>query len=123
MKKSGGQTALITAAMVIAGIRLWSQLRGKAKTPFNEWAIGWGAMFFTLALLSEVAPTAAGALAWIAVVSDFLQNGVSLTTDVSSIITGQEKGDTFVPQPFAPGSQSGTVQANSAHQGAQRKAA
>jgi hypothetical protein len=101
MSKEGGRTALITSALVIAGIRMWAQLRGTAKTPFSEWAIGWGAMFFILSLVSEVAPGAAGMLSLIAAVSDFLQNGVSLTTDLSGLVTGASTGPVLVAQPFA----------------------
>lgn len=103
MDAAGGKSALLTSALIIAGIRLWMQLRGKTKTPFQEWAIGWGALFFILALLSEVSPSAAGSLSLVVVVSDFLVNGVSLTTDISSTITGSEKGSTFVQHPFASG--------------------
>ena len=115
MSKAGGRTALMTSALIVAGIRMWSQLRGKSQTPFSEWAIGWGATFFILSLLSEVAPTAAGSLSLIVAFSDFLKNGVSLTTDISSIITnaqgnpagspGQQQTTTptvFVQHPFAP---------------------
>lgn len=103
MSTSGARNALITSALVVAGIRMWMQLRGKTKTPFNEWAIGWGATFFILALLSEAAPTAAGSLSVVIVASDFLVNGVSLTNDISAAVTGTEgsQGTTFVQQPFA----------------------
>lgn len=100
MSPQASKTALITSAMVVATIRIWTQLRGKARTPFNEWAIGWGATFFILALLTDVIPVAGGALAMVVAGSDFLRNGVSLTTDISNVITGREKGDTFVPHPF-----------------------
>lgn len=100
-----GRDGLITAALIVAGIRMWSQLRGKATTPFNQWAIGWGATFFMLSLIAEVSESAAGALALIIAVSDFLKNGVSLTTDVSNVVTGQAtggaSGSTFVAQPFS----------------------
>lgn len=107
MSKAGGRNALITAALVVAAIRIWMQVRGKATTPFTEWAIGWGATFFILSLISEAAPSAAGALSLIVVVSDFLKNGVGITTDISSLITSSEKSGTapsslFVASPFTP---------------------
>lgn len=99
---------LLTAAMVVAVIRAWEQLRGKAKTPFPEWAVGWGATFFLLSLLSDVSPEGAGMLAWIIVVSEFLAKGTSLTKDVSGAIVGAEQQQPlFVDQPLAtmsPGS-------------------
>jgi hypothetical protein len=102
MSKAGGRNALITSAMIVAGIRLWNQVRGKTKTPFQEWAIGWGATFFILSILSEAAPTAAGSLSLIVAVSDFLTNAVGLTTDLSGLITGTETS-TLVDQPFGTG--------------------
>lgn len=102
MSPAGGKRALVTAALLVAGIRLWMQLRGKTKTPFPEWAIGWGATFFILALMSEASPEAAGTLALTVVVGDFLMNGTTLLTDVTGSITTAEKGTpTFVPTPFA----------------------
>lgn len=92
MKAEG---SLLTAAMVIAAIRIWTQMRGKAKTPFVEWAIGWGALFFILALLASVSPLAAAMLAWLVAIADFLTNGVSLTQDISTSITQAEKGQTI----------------------------
>lgn len=103
MTAAGSKRALLTSAIIIAGIRLWMQVRGKTKTPFVEWAVGWSALFFILALLSEAAPSAAGALSLVVVTSDFLVNGVSLTDDISSVIQGSEKGstsNTFVQHPF-----------------------
>ncbi len=107
-----GYTALLTAAMIIAGIRMWNQLRGKTKTPFREWAVGWGALFFMLSLLSEIAPGAAGSFALMIAFTDFLVNGVSLTTDISKVVTGAEKGNTFVEQPFAAAATNGKVPAH-----------
>lgn len=113
MSKDAGRGALITSAMIVAGIRMWMQLRGKTKTPFNEWAIGWGATYFILALISEVSATAAGSLALVVAFSDFLVNGVGLTTDISAAITGTEGGSTFVQAPFAPTAQTGPAAAPS----------
>lgn len=103
MTPDSARSALITAAMVVAGIRLWMQIRGKTTTPFAEWVVGWGALFFVLALLSEVAPTAAASLALLVLVADFLKNGVSLTGDISSIVTGSESGSILTDQPFGSG--------------------
>ena len=92
--------------LVVVAIRMWMQLRGKTKTPFNEWAIGFGALFFILALVSEVTENGAASLALLVALSDFLINGESLTTDVSNLITNTEKtsGNTpvFVATPFGP---------------------
>lgn len=105
MSKAGGRNALIISALVVGGIRMWLQVRGKTKTPFVEWAIGWGATFFLLALLSEASPGAAGSLSLIIAVSDFVVNGVSLTTDVNSLVTGAESPSSiFVPTPFSTAS-------------------
>lgn len=102
MSAAGGKRALLTAALIVAGIRLWMQLRGTTKTPFQEWAIGWGAFFFLMAVLSEVSPQGAGSLSLIVVVGDTLKNGASLATDVSSSITGAETGQSvFTATPFA----------------------
>lgn len=101
MSNAAGRTALITSAMLVGGMRLWLQLRGKATTPFNEWAIGWGATFFILSLMAEVTAEGAGALSLIIAVSDFLKNGVALTTDISNVVTGTEGGSTFVASPFS----------------------
>lgn len=101
MNTSQAKSLLLTSAMLVAGIRLWMQIRGKAKTPFNEWAVGWGATFFVLSLMSEVAPTGAGMLALLVAVADFLNNGVSLTTDLTNVVTGSEKGPILTAQPFS----------------------
>ena len=101
MNNAGGRTALLTAALIVAGIRMWEQLRGKATTPFSEWAIGWGATFFILSILSEAAPAAAGALALIIVAAEFVTKGASLTGDISSAVTNTESSTPFVANPFA----------------------
>ena len=90
---------VISAALLVAGLRLWQQLRGTTKTPFNEWAIGWGVTFFAIALISEVSPQAAGGLAGTLVLGDFLVNGASLFEDMTSALS---TGAGFVDQPFAP---------------------
>jgi hypothetical protein len=95
--------------MVVAAIRLWTQVRGKSKTPFHEWAVGWGALFFMLALLSEAAPGTANSLAILVAFTDFLVNGVNLTTDLSNIITGSETGNVLVDQPFSGMPQPATI--------------
>lgn len=96
-----GQRALVTSAIVVAGIRLWMQLRGKTKTSLSEWAIGWGVTFFFLSMLSDAFPQGAGALASMIAVGDFLANGTTLFTDISSVVTGSEKGSSlFVSNPF-----------------------
>lgn len=112
MDKAGSKNALITAALIVAGIRLWLQVRGKTKTPFNEWAIGWGATFFFLAILSEVSPTSAGSLSLLIAISDFLANAVNLTTDIESLIKnapGSGPSNVLVQQPFANTAQAQTT--------------
>lgn len=97
-----GKRWVITAAAVMAGIRLWMQVRGKTSTPFSEWAVGYGALFIFLALMAEWAPSAAGPLAGVVVVGDLLQNGSSLFEDVSTVVTGAEAGGTVLAAtPFA----------------------
>lgn len=86
-----GKNGIITAAIVLGGMRLWLQLRGKTKTPFEEWFIGYGALFFVIALFSEASPGGASMFAWLVVLADFLENGESLTTDISSAIVQAEK--------------------------------
>ena len=101
---------VVTSAAMIAGIRLWMQVRGKTKTPFAEWAVGFGALMVFLAVMAEWAPAAAAPLAGTIVVGDFLQNGASLFEDLSKIITGQEKGSVLSTTPF-----SSTPAASSSH--------
>lgn len=93
MSPKGAKSALITSAMVVAGIRLYLQIRGKTTTPLQEWVVGWGATFFILALLSDAAPSAAGSLSILIAFSDFLINGVALTTDLEDIVTGAAGGN------------------------------
>jgi len=81
---------VITSAALIAGVRMWMQIRGKTKTPFSEWVVGFGALFVILAVMAEWAPAAAGPLAGTIVVGDFLVNGASLFDDISSVVTGTE---------------------------------
>lgn len=115
MSKAGSKNALIVSAMFVAGVRLWMQVRGKTKTPFSQWAVGWGATFFMLSMLSEVSPSAAGSISVVVAFSDFLVNGVSLTTDVSKIVTGSETGSVFVAQPFSgAGTMAGAPKASAA---------
>lgn len=104
MSAAGGKRALFTAALIVAGIRMWEQLRGTTKTPFPEWAVGWGATFFLLSVLSEMTPQGAGALSLVIVIGDVLVNGQSLFSDVSGAITGAEKGKPVLTQasPFGP---------------------
>jgi hypothetical protein len=92
-----GRRLVLTSAMLVAGLRLWAQLRGKTKTPFGEWAVGWGVVFFFIALISEAYPQPAGALAGIVVVGDFLANGAQLFEDMTAAISG---GAGFVAAPF-----------------------
>lgn len=94
-----GRRWVLSAALLVAGLRLWQQLRGTTKTPFNEWAIGWGVTFFAIALISEVSPQAAGGLAGTLVLGDFLVNGASLFEDMTSALS---TGAGFVDQPFTP---------------------
>ena len=112
---------VITSAAIIAGIRLWMQIRGKTKTPFSEWAVGFGALFIFLAILAEAAPAAAGPLAGVVVVGDVLQNGSSLFEDISSVVTGSEKGSILTATPF--GSSSSTSSTSSTATPAQTEAA
>lgn len=118
MKADNAKSALVTAAMIVAAIRLWMQVRGKTKTPFIEWAIGWGALFFILSLVAEASPAAATSLAFIVVVSDFLKNGVSLTKDISSVVSGSESGNVFVATPFASTSTANVSQSKSTRENA-----
>ena len=97
-----GKPWVITAAALVAGIRLWMQVRGKTKTPFAEWAVGFGALFVFLALMAEWAPYAAGPLAGVIVVGDVLQNGASLFEDISTDVTGTDSGGQILTAtPFA----------------------
>jgi hypothetical protein len=101
----GGKRWVITAAVLIAGIRLWMQIRDKTKTPFSEWVVGYCALFFFLAIMSEGGrtwETAAASLAGIVVVGDLLTNGASLFEDVNTVVAGTEKGGQILtPTPFA----------------------
>ena len=95
--KSNKSGLIIVCALVIGVIRAWMQFRGTTKTPFVEWAIGFGAFFFIVSLIAGVSPEAAAALALLVTVADFLQNGVSLTTDISSVI-GNAPGMNTTPK-------------------------
>jgi hypothetical protein len=103
MRPGFGKKWVITAAVIVLGIRLWMQVRGKTKTPFAEFIVGYCALFFFLAIVSEWAEPAAASLAGIVVVGDVLTNGASLFEDVSSVVTGTEKGGQILtPTPFGP---------------------
>ncbi len=99
-----GKRWVITAALLVAGIRMWMQVRGKTKTPFAEWVIGWGALFFFLAMMAEVYPAAAAPLAGTVVVGDFLTNGASLFDDLTGLVSGTLTGPILVNEPFAAAS-------------------
>lgn len=105
MKGSAGRW-LLTAAMLVAGVRLWMQVRGKTKTPFDEWVVGWGVTFFFLSILAEAYPGAAGSIAGTIVVGDFLINGETLFEDLSSLTQGAETGQILSSDPFAASSSS-----------------
>jgi hypothetical protein len=90
-----GKRWVLTAALVIAAIRMWQEVRGQAKEPWTEWAVGWGALFFLLAILSEVAEGPAAYLATLVVIGDLLQNGSSLFSDVNKVVSGSETGTLF----------------------------
>lgn len=92
-----GRRLVLTSAILVAGLRMWMQLRGKTKTPFGEWAVGWGVTYFFLALISEEYERAAGTLAAIIAVGAFLQNGTTLFKDMTGAVSG---GAGFVPTPF-----------------------
>lgn len=102
----GHKRWIVTAALIVAGIRLWMQVRGKTKTPFDEWVVGWGALFMLLAIFSETGPAGeqlAAGLAGTVVLGDVLVNGSSLFEDISGAIKGAEKGQpVLTPSPFAP---------------------
>lgn len=104
ISSAGSRRTIVTVAVVVAGIRLWMQVRGKTTTPFGEWAVGWGALFFILSLYSEIAPQGAAMFSLIVATADVVKNGTSLFTDVSSVVTGAEKqGSSTVlsPTPFS----------------------
>lgn len=114
---------VVTAAIIVAGLRLWMQVRGKTKTPFGEWAIGWGALFLILSLMSEAAPGGAGMLALIVVVGDVLANGATLMTDVEGAITGAEKGQPILtPAPFSSTPTAGNSSGGSTSMGSKMNA-
>lgn len=98
-----GKNVVVTAAVLVLALRMWQQVRGTTKTPFSEWAIGYGALFFMLGLLAEVSAPLAGSVSVVVAGADFLQNGLSLTTDITSLIGGKaQPGQSgFVAQPFA----------------------
>ena len=95
-----GKRWVLTAALIVAAIRMWQEIRATTKTPFPEWAVGWGALFFLLSILSEVAEGPAAYLATMVVLGDLLTNGASLFTDVNKAVTGTETGTLF---PGVPG--------------------
>lgn len=98
--------AIITVAIVVGGIRLWMQLRGKTTTPFSEWAIGYGVLIIFLAFLAESYPPAAAPLAGTVIVGDVLKNGAGLFEDITAAIGQAGSGQSiFKSNPFSPGSQ------------------
>jgi hypothetical protein len=97
--------AVMTVALVVGGIRLWMQIRGKTTTPFSEWAIGYGVLVIFLAFLAEAYPAAAGPLAGTVIVGDLLKNGAGLFDDITAAIGQAGKGQSiFVSEPFASSS-------------------
>lgn len=105
INSAASRRTIVTVAVVVAGMRLWMQVRGKTTTPFGEWAVGWGALFFILSLYSEIAPQGAAMFSLVIATADVVKNGTSLFTDISSTITGAEKpgsspAPVFSPAPF-----------------------
>lgn len=86
MSPGTARRTVVTVALLLAAVRGWQTFSGTAKTPFAEWAIGWGATFFFLALLSEPLPAAAGGLSLVIGVGDFLSNGAMLTSSLEGAL-------------------------------------
>jgi uncharacterized membrane protein HdeD (DUF308 family) len=89
MERSGAQSALVASALVVAGIHGYRVVQGdKGLKPLGEWLTGFGATFFILALLVEVSPAVGGYAALLVATADFLDNGVALMRDVTSVEGG-----------------------------------
>lgn len=101
MSKNGGQTALVTCAMIIAAMRFWLQIRGKTTSTMQEWLVGWGATFFILSIIADVSPGTAGVFAITLTLADFLKNGVTLTNDLEGVVTGATKGSVLPDNPIS----------------------
>lgn len=95
MKNAKG--IIVTTAIILGGMRVWLQLHGQTTSTFRQWVIGFGALMFGLAVLSEWSAAAAGGFALLIVVTDLIENGKPLFDSITSAIK------------TAPGNTSSTV--------------
>lgn len=67
---------LVISALVVAGVWGYRRLEEGAGSiaTFPEFVAGWGAVYFTLALVSEAAPRFGGAMSILIMVGDVLHN-------------------------------------------------
>lgn len=119
MTKQQSDTAILTAALLTAGVwgyrKLFEPHIGEGKTPTSElkalsgaeatpatagqFAVGWGFVFLTLSLVNESSPDLAGSGAMLISVGYLLANGTAVFNDIqkqaktpSELQTGEGKG-------------------------------
>ena len=67
---------VVISALVVAGAWGWRRLREgpEAVMQFPEFITAWGAVYFTLAMITEAAPRFGGSFSILIMVADLLQN-------------------------------------------------
>jgi hypothetical protein len=87
VSKRGSEQAIVTSAVVVAGVYAYMRFSGKTTTSFASFGTAWGVVFFILALGSQAAPGAAGAFAILVATADLLANGQKLASTATSAIS------------------------------------
>ena len=84
------QSAVSVSAVVVAGVYAYRKLAApagaKPPPPTAHFAIGFGLVYFTLALVAQAAPSLGGMLAVLIAGGDLLTNGIALTNDLTGAL-------------------------------------
>lgn len=101
MKGDGAKRYVVLSALVVAG--MWAYRKYQKKDLTGAIADGptfltaWGAVYFTLGVLSEPAPRFAGSMAILIMVADVLVNGEELAKGIQASTSNTSK-----PAPATP---------------------
>jgi hypothetical protein len=101
----GAQRAVVTSALIVAGLYGYLKWSGKDATPLSQFAVAYGAVFMILALGVEVAPAPAGAFAILVAVGDLLNHAPKVFSQVAATESATA----------APGARAGAASASQAN--------
>ncbi len=87
MTPRAAERTIVTSAVVVGGIYGYSYWKKTTKTHPQTFAVAFGAAFMVLALLAQVTPGIAAALAMLVIVAELLSQGTGLFTSLTKQVT------------------------------------